>query len=487
MKHCVHLVCLFFVFQISIISAQEQSIVEERQVEGQEISDVAGEKIGEVFFETESIELEELDAQDRDELLEQSLQNLKLTELRPVESNSKDSDDTPESRSPNPPNYLLINSPELNFNVPAIGELGPGDGQNFRDASYLDIWQFIADEGEAIEIQVRSDFDSFLTVYSPDGELYATNDDAMLEQQSNQDSLSQDAALRMRLQQAGRYMVVLSGVGKESIGGYSLLSKKLLVQEGGGLEFSQAVYASFGEGDQKDSDLALRFDEFDFELEANQTLSFDIFVEDYEGRLLLFDGKDKLIADSSIQGNPMIEQLEAGKYSLRAAIFDDGSVDKKDGQENLKLYKLEVEALELSFQSDVAIGDDFLSLLATKDRRIDDRFIDSYRLVVSEITEAVIDLRSKAFDAYLYLYDDSGHLVAENDDASEETGTDSQLFLELPAGVYNIIVTSYIDADKKTGLYNLSVKHPTEDTNSNLKLDSADDQRTELLPEINNE
>ena len=501
MKHGLILVCLLLFLQFSIIAAQEQTNASDVSgevtgletapdvgvVEGQEIVDVSGEVIGEVFFETESIKLDgpeldtsELDTGDLDTttLLEQSFNDLQLTDLRPVDFYGNDA----ELRRPNPPNYLLLNSPELNLNAVSTGELGPGDGQNFRDASYLDIWQFVGEVGEAIEIRVRSEFDSFLTVYSPDGKLYAINDDAILDQQVNEEvnqtSPSQDAALRMRLQQAGRYMVVLSGVGQESLGLYSIFTEKLKVQEGGLLNLSQNTYASFGVGDEKDDTLALRFDEFTFDLNDTETLSFSLFVEDYEGRLLLFDSKDQLIADSSIRGNPMIEQLKAGNYSLRAAIFDDGSVDKKEEEDNFNLYKLDVETLELSFQKSVAIGDDFLSLLATNDRRVNRQFVDSYSFVVSERTEAIIDLRSKAFDAYLYLYDSSGHVVAENDDASEASGTDAQLFVEVPAGSYEIVVTSYVDADKKTGLYNLILSSPKDDNDTEQKPDDSDVAQT---------
>ncbi len=500
MNRCLYLVCLFLVSQFSIIVAQEQPLSETSETGVSEVEQVIEQKIPSsvvdgfevVFPNTEAvgnegvnsevvnsetattdINSEVVDTQDGSALLEQSLNELKLTELRPVDFN----ENSAELRSPNPPNYLLINSPELKLDAISTGELGPGDGQNFRDASYVDIWQFVAEEGEAIEIQVRSEFDSFLSVYSPDGKLYTTNDDALLDGQNNQGfgqtSATQDAALRVRLLQTGRYMVVLSGMGQEAFGLYSILTKKLPVQEGGGLELTQPVYASFGKGDKKDNDLALRFDEFNFALTNSQTLSFDMFVEDYEGRLLLYDSQQKLIADSSIQGSPMIEQLRAGNYTLRAAIFDDASVDKKENQENLKLYKLTVETLELSFQTSISIGDDFLSLLATRDQRVDNRFIDSYKLSVSELTEVIIDLRSQAFDAYLYLYDASGFLVAENDDASSETGTDSQLVLELPAGVYNLVVTSYEDAEKKTGLYNLSIQHPQEENDSSLKLEGT--------------
>jgi len=517
MKFYLHIVCLLLFFQFSIVPAQEQSTPSNSSeaIEGViedavEVTDVAGEVteevVSDVFFGPESIELDEveetdtqqvdngaldtntLDTEETAALLEQSLNELQLTDLRPVDfyGNSL------ELRRPNPPNYLLINSPELNLNAVSTGELGPGDGQNFRDASYLDIWQFSADEGEAIEILVRSEFDSFLSIYTPDGNLYAVNDDGFLNQQDSPqlaESISKDAAIRLRLTQSGRYMVVLSGTGQNASGLYSIYTTKLPVQEGGALKLSQDslqnIYASFGEGDQKDSELALRFDEFSFDLNNTQTISFDIFVDDYDGRLLLFDSQDKLIADSSIQGNPIIEQLKADSYRLRAAIVDDGSVDKKEKQDAFNLYKIEVERLQLSYQTEVAIGDDFLSLLTTKDRRVNGRYIDSYRFVVSETTEAIIDLRSKAFDAYLYLYNNAGHIVAENDDASEETGTDAQLVLELPAGTYEIVVTSYVDADKKSGLYNLAITNPAENSDSNQKEESG--TTATIIPNTTNE
>ncbi len=68
----------------------------------------------------------------------------------------------------------------------------------------------------------------------------------------------------------------------------------------------------------------------------------------------------------------------------------------------------------------------------------------------------VIELRSRAFDAYLQLLDPLGVKVAEDTDGAG--GTDSRITYTLPrAGVFQIIVNNEGD-DVKTGSYRLTVR-----------------------------
>jgi thiol-disulfide isomerase/thioredoxin len=70
-----------------------------------------------------------------------------------------------------------------------------------------------------------------------------------------------------------------------------------------------------------------------------------------------------------------------------------------------------------------------------------------------------IDLHSKAFDAYLYLKDDAGETLMENDDNGESL--DSRIIYKVgKAGTYHIIATSLVGG--RTGKFTLTVSEPTQ-------------------------
>lgn len=120
----------------------------------------------------------------------------------------------------NVPNYLLTTLPILESGSTISGSLTTADGQNFKDGSYLHVYAFRGNAGEDAFLTVGSDeFDTYLTVYDPAGQLLDLNDDdwydAPLGHYFN-------SSLQLTLPDTGRYTVVVSGYSNWDVGAYEL-------------------------------------------------------------------------------------------------------------------------------------------------------------------------------------------------------------------------------------------------------------------------
>lgn len=114
----------------------------------------------------------------------------------------------------NPPNYYLSQLTSLEPGGTISGELTEGSGQNFKDGSYLDMYVLQGEEGELVTVRASSlEFDTYLTLYDPDGWLYGTADDSVH---------GTDAELSVTLPASGRYLLVVSGYGAYDLGRYTL-------------------------------------------------------------------------------------------------------------------------------------------------------------------------------------------------------------------------------------------------------------------------
>lgn len=85
--------------------------------------------------------------------------------------------------------------------------------------------------------------------------------------------------------------------------------------------------------------------------------------------------------------------------------------------------------------------------------------VDSYRLTLSEPREIAIDLLSKELDAYLWLLDDTGIAIAQNDDLSE-FNYNARITRRLQPGRYTILVSTY--GVMRQGNYTLEIAGTTD-------------------------
>ena len=99
-------------------------------------------------------------------------------------------------------------------------------------------------------------------------------------------------------------------------------------------------------------------------------------------------------------------------------------------------------------------GQDVAESLAQTDAEERGRYYDVYSFEPQAQATVTVTATSSEFDAYLYVYDAAGALLAENDDAMEGS-TDAGLSLQVVPGCYRIEVTSL--SRGATGSYTLRI------------------------------
>ena len=85
----------------------------------------------------------------------------------------------------------------------------------------------------------------------------------------------------------------------------------------------------------------------------------------------------------------------------------------------------------------------------------DNSFFDSYPLSGRAGQQITISLQSQDFDPYLFLVDEAGNLLAENDDVSESDYNSQIVFILPQDGTYRIITNSFDPVGQ--GFYTLTV------------------------------
>ncbi len=114
------------------------------------------------------------------------------------------------------PIYYLSTAPRLEIGTPVVGVLTERSGRNFKDGSHLDVLTFRGKAGEFVELTASSSaFDTYLTLFAPDGSVWDANDD-------DPSGSGTDAAIRTTLPATGTYVVVVSGFGPWDLGPYTV-------------------------------------------------------------------------------------------------------------------------------------------------------------------------------------------------------------------------------------------------------------------------
>ena len=84
----------------------------------------------------------------------------------------------------------------------------------------------------------------------------------------------------------------------------------------------------------------------------------------------------------------------------------------------------------------------------------DDAWMDRYQFTLAAARTMTINLASENFDAYLYLFNSDGVVLAQNDDAGGSLN--SRLSISLPAGTYSIGASSF--GFRSEGAYTLTTQ-----------------------------
>ena len=230
------------------------------------------------------------------------------------------------------PTYFPAAAPQLELGVAVTGSLTEDDGQNFKDGSRLDVLTFRGEAGQSLLLTAESDdFDTYLTVFGPDGSLLGANDDAW-------DSYSTSyyqSAVELELLEDGRYTVIVGAYSQFGLGDYSvLLSDAAAANTGHDLESAPSIDVPSGKVITLTEDMPATSQYFGgpsqvlhFSLDEDLLLVFNASSEPVDTVLVLLDAHgneiaanddyyDEYAVDSYLWQSRISIALEAGDYYL---------------------------------------------------------------------------------------------------------------------------------------------------------------------------
>jgi len=323
------------------------------------------------------------------------------------------------------PVYYLVTAPELVDGVPVIGELTTASGRNFKDGSYLDVLVLRSGGQETVDVRVESDdFDVFLTLVSPAGEVLDMNDYV-------QPGVGAFDAARVRtfLPEAGAYLVVVSGYGPSDLGRYTVTRTRFVA--------APKVVVDVDVPGRHDGYLnEMAADMLWITLEGPATVVAELRSSEFDTILEVYDGRGRFVdANDDFDGTDsrLVLDLDAGRYEFLV---------KGYWEDAFGAYAFTVDYYErpLRVEVDVDAPGVFEGYLA-----ID--AIDTYVVRLGAAATVTVDLRSNDFDAYLEAYDADLFWLDANDDFM---GSDARLVLELEAGTYVFEASSFWSTDAGT-------------------------------------
>ena len=209
------------------------------------------------------------------------------------------------------PIYYLSAAPRLEPHVPVIGVLTDTSGRNFKDGSYLDVLTLRGEAGEYVELLATSNaFDTYLSLYAPDGTLWEFNDDDPV-------GMGTDSAIRTTLPETGTYVVVISGYGAWDLGPYTV------VRRGGGVSAAQDDLA-VPSRTVATLDGASSVAHFAFELSESAVIGIEARSTSFDTTLELFDpygyslayNDDAPLGDGYTTDSALALLLAPGRYVI---------------------------------------------------------------------------------------------------------------------------------------------------------------------------
>jgi hypothetical protein len=333
------------------------------------------------------------------------------------------------------------------------GLLEPGD-EIGGDGPFQDRWTIDARAGARLRVELRStDFDSYLVVLGPDGQVVGSDDDGLE---------NRDAAVSLRITAAGGYTVLATSFGENpSIGAY-----RISLSEETGTFADPGAAAPIAVGETKEGRLESGDlsgsrgleDQWTFTGRAGQMVRIDALSTAFDPYAVLRFGQTTLDSnDDGGDGNNariMTVLPNNGTYTVVVSAY---SENRTGGRYTVALASSSAAIAGAGQTARIAYGQRLAGRLETGDRARDAGGTEDWWEFDGRAGQDVtIELRSGAFDTFFELRDPRGAHVAENDDGLGE-GTDSFIIAHLAeSGRYRIVVRSYGDREA-SGFYELAL------------------------------
>ncbi len=332
------------------------------------------------------------------------------------------------------------------------GRLEAGDATGARGLE--DRWTFEGRAGQGIRLDaMSSEFDAYLVLLR-DGAVVDSNDDG---------GEGRNARIITALPASGTYSAVVSAFGGGATGRYTLALTPLMGEvpapgRMGRLDFGSRVIGRLEPGDQVRNDGGLE-DAWEFEARGGEDISVELRSTAFDTYLELYGPDGSLIAQDD-------DGLGEGTNSLVTAHLSRGgryrlvvrAYEAKDAAGPYELALLRAPAPAPPGQvREIGAGQTLAGRLEPGDSTVgDSTFADVFLFRPTVSGQAVIDLRSSDFDAFLILQDSSGATLLTDDDSGE--GTNARITTRVSAGrTYRILANSY-GGNRETGNYRLSVR-----------------------------
>lgn len=220
------------------------------------------------------------------------------------------------------PTYYLTTAPELVEGEPLQGSLSDHDGQNFKDGSRVDVVKTRGSAGEPVVIEALSDtIDTHLTLYGPEGDLVAVNDDG---------PASLDARIGIEFPDDGTYVVVISGFDREDLGAYRLVRRRPEASKVEPLPFPGEFHTTLEADMLPTEDLGSGPSRaFSLELDEALLVMITAMSEDVDTVLAAVDAEGERVGrndDSDLGTDSRLWlELEPGRYRIVVAAYGEGA------------------------------------------------------------------------------------------------------------------------------------------------------------------
>ena len=182
---------------------------------------------------------------------------------------------------------------------------------------------------------------------------------------------------------------------------------------------------------------------FTFTLNSETSVTIDLESSQFDAYLYLYDEDGRLSREDDDSGSGtsarIQESLLPGRYVIEATSRESGET----GSFNLTLSELSTSATKRGRLTD---SEGSINRNGSYARH--------YKFTLNSETSVTIDLESSQFDAYLYLSDEDGRLLREDDDSG--SGTSARIQESLLPGRYVIEATSHESG--ATGHFKLTVE-----------------------------
>ncbi len=324
------------------------------------------------------------------------------------------------------------------------GSLSNDDSRG-NNGGFADTYSFASNSGELATIDLRSeDFDTYLRVTSPSGEVFV-NDDF---QSSTSRSL-----VSINSTEPGTYTVEVTSFMDNETGDYTLM----MSAESNNPATDQRYSGRLEQGDETLQSGEF-VDTYTFSGTPGQRVHVALESDDFDTYLIVAAPSGDQEENDDAEGTNsslVLDLTESGEYQVWVTSFDEGD----SGSYALRIGgDLDATGSNTS-ATDVAsinVGDSVTGELNSSDARaITDGPEDGFVFFGEAGDSVVIDLQSGEFDTYLTLITPDGERI-ENDD-HDSSLQQSQIALSLPgSGRYRVIVSSY--QGEGLGDYSLNIR-----------------------------